>query len=140
MRGRGRNCLTLPRGENMGCICTRSRLAVFLGVLEWFMGALQTAGLQPAPLARPARGDRNGGLGASAVSSSRKSAAFSGDAGPDTGEVGHGFPRDLLTSLEPDESQGSWEGDRDLPASQQQVAANSGTSLVPGGTPTSSWV
>lgn len=82
------------------------------------MGALQTAGLQPAPLAWPARGDHDDGLGASAMASSRKSAAFSGDGGPDMGEVGHDFPRDLLTSLEPDESQGAWAGDGDLPASQ----------------------
>lgn len=137
MQGRGKSRLTLPRGENMGCICTRSRLAVFLGVLEWFMGALQTAGLQPAPLARPARGDRDDGLGASAMSSSRKSAAFSGDGGPDMGEVGHGFPRDLLTSLEPDQSQGAWAGDGDLPASQPLTRV---PVLSQAHSPTSSWV
>lgn len=64
MRGRGKGCLTLPgvggahspHQDSMGCIFLRSRLAVCLGILEWFMARLQTAGLQPVPLAQPAKG------------------------------------------------------------------------------------
>lgn len=70
------------------------------------MARLQTAGLQPVPLAQPAkgRGDRADGLSALPMPSYNKSAAFSGDSYLDMGEVGHSFPRDLLVSLEPDET------------------------------------
>lgn len=69
------------------------------------MARLQTAGLQPVPLAQAAKGgDRADGLSALPMPSYNKSAAFSGDSYLDMGEVGHSFPRDLLVSLEPDET------------------------------------
>jgi len=60
------------------------------------MAGLQTVGLQPTPLAVI--------HGVMTMPSCNKSAAFPGDSYPDTGEVGHSFLGDLLTSLEPEET------------------------------------
>lgn len=111
MRGRGKGCLTLPGGGTLPTPGQRGMyiLEVQVGCLFGHFGVVYGQAADSRAAAGPSRpggegGDRADGLSALPMPSYNKSAAFSGDSYLDMGEVGHSFPRDLLVSLEPDET------------------------------------